>query len=106
MEKLSQLGCARRVHPADAAYPLGQRRDFKVGYSIWRFLMNTLVFRNRMLWIFLLFVSADGLAEIEEKGTRISERKTFSERIVSAPGKTLYVDRTQADLIISGGEQT
>jgi hypothetical protein len=67
--------------------------------------MNKLVFLSRSFWIFLLFVSANGFGGIAEKGTRASQTKTFSERIASAPGKTLYVDRTQADVLISGDEQ-
>lgn len=58
-----------------------------------------------LLLLPLLTFIVNGFAESATKSNRLTERQTYSQRVTSAPGKTLYIEMYQANVIISGAAQ-
>jgi hypothetical protein len=63
-------------------------------------------FRNSLaITLGLIFLHASGLAAGIEDGVIKTKSRTYKQQIKSAPGKTLYIEDTQANLVISGKNQ-
>jgi hypothetical protein len=60
---------------------------------------------NFLPLLLLLAFSVNVFAEDATKSKRSTERQTYSQRAASAPGKILYVEMSQANVIISGEAQ-
>ena len=61
--------------------------------------MNTI--KNFLLILALLFLSPNLFAESRESA-RMTASRTYTARITSAPGKTLFVDKMQAEIEVLG----
>ncbi|MGH7454655.1 MAG: hypothetical protein ACRENG_25090, partial [bacterium] len=59
---------------------------------------------KKVFVLLLILTFSAGLAAAGERA-RVTERRTYSQRIASVPGKTLYIDMSQADIIVTGQEQ-
>ncbi|MGH7601859.1 MAG: hypothetical protein ACREOI_36315, partial [bacterium] len=64
--------------------------------------MTTAMEKSFILLLILTFCASFAMAG---ERARVTERRTYSQRIASAPGKTLYIDMSQADIIVTGQEQ-